>query len=144
MNLLTPFLVALLTYLLSFGISQAEENRLSVQLHNIRDTQGHLRVLLYADPAGFPKEDKALKILTLPAQSGTVQCQFEGLPTGRYAIMAYHDENDDQKLNRRFGMFPTEGYGLSNNPKVMGPPRFDESAFPVSATANSVNISFSY
>ena len=36
-------------------------------------------------------------------------------------------------LDRRFGMIPTEGYGLSNNPKVMGPPSFEDSAFEVPA-----------
>ena len=30
-------------------------------------------------------------------------------------------------------MFPTEGYGLSNNPKVMGPPSYEDSAFAVTA-----------
>ncbi|MGV0975151.1 MAG: DUF2141 domain-containing protein [Azonexus sp.] len=37
------------------------------------------------------------------------------------------------KFDLRFGMFPTEGYGHSNNPKVMGPPKFADSAFDVAA-----------
>ena len=53
------------------------------------------------------------------------------LPPGRYAIMAYHDADLNGKFDLRFGMFPTEGYGLSNNPKVMGPPKFADSAFDV-------------
>jgi uncharacterized protein (DUF2141 family) len=36
-------------------------------------------------------------------------------------------------MDRRFGMIPTEGYGLSNNPKVMGPPSFEDSAFDMTA-----------
>ena len=51
------------------------------------------------------------------------------MPPGRYALMAYHDENGDGKLGLRFGMFPTEGYALSSNPQVVGPPRFADSAF---------------
>ena len=35
------------------------------------------------------------------------------------------------KFDLRFGMFPTAGYGLSNNQKVMGPPKFADSAFDV-------------
>lgn len=55
------------------------------------------------------------------------------LPPGRYAIMAYHDADLNGKFDLRFGMFPTEGYGHSNNPKVMGPPKFADSAFDVAA-----------
>jgi len=45
--------------------------------------------------------------------------------------MAYHDADLNGKFDLRFGMFPTAGYGLSNNPKVMGPPKFADSAFDV-------------
>lgn len=67
----------------------------------------------------------------LPATPGTATLTLENLPAGRYAIMAYHDEDGNGELNRRFGMFPTEGYALSNNPTVMGPPSFEDSAFEV-------------
>jgi uncharacterized protein (DUF2141 family) len=66
------------------------------------------------------------------------------LPPGRYAIMAYHDANQDGKLNLRLGMFPVEGYGLSNNPKVFGPPKFADSAFEVAGGETAVNINISY
>jgi uncharacterized protein (DUF2141 family) len=58
--------------------------------------------------------------------------------------MAYHDENGDEKLNPRFGMFPAEGYGLSNNPKVIGPPKFADSAFEVSGAETAVSITTTY
>lgn len=58
--------------------------------------------------------------------------------------MAYHDENADGKLDLRFGMFPTEGYGLSNNPNVIGPPKFAESAFDVTGPETSLSIELSY
>ena len=54
--------------------------------------------------------------------------------------MAYHDEDGNGELNRRFGMFPTEGYGLSNNPSVSGPPAFEDSAFEFAAGAGTVGI----
>ena len=63
---------------------------------------------------------------------------FDGLPTGRYAVMAYHDENADQKLNLRFGMFPTEGYGLSNNPAIIGPPKFADSVFAIQSCPGGI------
>lgn len=96
---------------------------------------------LYSDPKTFRKEAQAVKIEQIPAQSGTATVKFSALPPGRYAIMAYHDEDGNGELNRRFGMFPTEGYGLSNNPSVSGPPAFADSAFEVPAGAGAAQIS---
>lgn len=134
----------LLVGLFSSSSLQAEEARLVVTLTGIRDDIGKLRVSLYRDPETFRKEDKAVQVISLAAAKGDAKLAFDGLPPGRYAIMAYHDENADQKLNLRFGMFPTEGYGLSNNPKVMGPPKFADSAFDVSAPESATSIKLSY
>ncbi|HQV08551.1 MAG TPA: DUF2141 domain-containing protein [Thauera sp.] len=38
-------------------------------------------------------------------------------------------------------MFPTEAYGLSNNPSVSGPPAFEDSAFEVAGDAGTARIS---
>ena len=134
----------LLSCLLVSASVQADTNRLIVNLQGVRDATGNLRASLYQQEEGFRKEDKALRVLSVPAQAGNIQLVFDGLPSGRYAVMAYHDENADQKLNLRFGMFPTEGYGLSNNPKVMGPPKFADSAFDVTGTETSIDIKLSY
>ena len=134
----------LLGCLLVSASVQADTNRLIVNLQGVRDATGNLRASLYQQEEGFRKEDKALRVLSVPAQAGNIQLVFDGLPSGRYAVMAYHDENADQKLNLRFGMFPTEGYGLSNNPKVMGPPKFADSAFDATGTETSIDIKLSY
>ena len=124
--------------------AQAEEARLSIDLKGVRDTSGNLRVSLYREPETFRKEDRAVKVVSTPAVQGDARVVFEGLSAGRYAIMAYHDENADGKLDLRFGMFPTEGYGLSNNPKVIGTPKFAESAFDVAGAETSLSIELSY
>jgi uncharacterized protein (DUF2141 family) len=80
----------------------------------------------------------------VPSCAATLTVTFDGLAPGRYAIMAYHDENGDGVLNRRLGMFPTEGYGLSNNPQVSGPPGFEASAFEVAAPQTRISIDLHY
>jgi uncharacterized protein (DUF2141 family) len=122
----------------------SEESRLVVTLNNVSEAGGNLRASLYREPETFRKEDRAVKVVSVPAHKGSAQLVFEGLPAGRYAVMAYHDENSDEKLNLRFGMFPAEGYGLSNNPKVIGPPKFADSAFDVSGAETAVSISMTY
>ncbi len=122
----------------------AAEHALEVDLAGIKDARGQVRVGLYADAKTFRKEEQALAVKTAPAAAGAVRVRFDGLAPGRYAIMAYHDEDGNGQLNRRLGMFPTEGYGLSNNPKVMGPPAFDDSAFELPLPGGGLRIEMRY
>lgn len=123
--------VACLSGLVLAGSVWAAESSLEVELAGVSHERGQVRVGLYSDAKTFRKEAQAHAVLTAPAASGAVKVRFESLPAGRYAVMAYHDEDGSGKLNLRLGMFPTEGYGLSRNPKVYGPPAFEDSAFEV-------------
>lgn len=134
----TTLLLALMA-----GSAIADSNRLTVHLKGLKNGQGNVRIGLYTDPATFRKEARALAIQQVPAKPGTLDIRFADLPPGRYAIMAYHDEDANGELNRRFGMFPTEGYGLSNNPTASGPPAFADSAFTVAGpTEISIDIRY--
>jgi uncharacterized protein (DUF2141 family) len=124
--------------------ARSAELSLEVALTGVKDARGQVRVGLYADAKTFRKEAQALAVQTAPAAAGTVRVRFTGLAPGRYAIMAYHDEDGNGELNRRLGMFPTEGYGLSNNPKVMGPPAFEDSAFELPLPDGALRIEIRY
>ena len=124
--------------------AQADESRLIVTLKDVRDSTGQIRASIYREPETFRKEDRAVAVVSVPAQKGDLKLAFMALPPGRYAIMAYHDADSDSKLGLRFGMFPTEGYGLSNNPKVIGPPKFADSAFDLTGPETSIEIKLSY
>ncbi len=59
------------------------------------------------------------------------------MPYGRYSIKAFHDENNNSKLDTNFLGMPTERYGFSNNARGrFGPPSFAEAA----VTLNSPQI----
>jgi len=117
---------------------------LTVAVQGVNDNNGQVKLMLFEREEGFRKEDQARQVLALPAAVGVVTGTFRDLPPGRYAVIAYHDENGDGKLNLRFGMFPKEGYGLSNNPKLSGPPRFKDAAFTVAEEGNRIVIRLGY
>jgi uncharacterized protein (DUF2141 family) len=117
--------------LLTSWVAAQPGGTLEIMVAPVHSAQGAVRLSLYRDAATFRKEAQAVRVIELPAQQGVLQFHVEGLEPGRYAAMVYHDENANQKLDLRFGMFPTEGYGLSQNPKVIGPPKFEDSAFEV-------------
>ncbi|WP_454883392.1 DUF2141 domain-containing protein [Sphingomonas oryzagri] len=113
---------------------------LTVHLTHVAPDEGPARVLLFAGPEGFRHEDKASRREQVPASGEQVSVTFRNLPPGRYAVMAYQDSNNDDKLDLRLGMFPKEPWGLSNDPRMMGPPTFAASAFDVTRDDKAIDI----
>lgn len=116
---------------------------LTVKVEGVKSAKGNIRAALYADPKTFRKEAQAVAVIQAAASPGEVSLSWPDVKPGKYAVVVYHDEDANGELNRRFGMFPTEGYGLSNNPKVSGPPPFEPSAFEVSG-ATEIMVELHY
>lgn len=117
---------------------------LRVTVAGVRSAQGSVRIALYDRAEGFRKEARARQVVSLPAAAGSVTATFSNLTTGRYAVIAYHDEDANGRLNLRFGMIPTEGYGLSNDSRVMGPPAFADAAFDLPAEGAAITLTLEY
>ncbi|MCP1471494.1 uncharacterized protein (DUF2141 family) [Sphingobium sp. OAS761] len=124
--------------------SPAQAGELDVKARHIAPGSGSIHVVLYRGATGFRHEDRAFRVLEAPANSATASVRFEALPPGDYAVMVYHDANANDKLDLRFGMFPAEGWGLSNNPRVMGPPSFKASKITMDDQNKSIMIDLHY
>jgi len=136
-------LLAVCMVFFSLSATAQDTYKLSVNLAQIKNDKGNIFVELYSDPATFRKSAKAFKIIKTQAVEGALTVTFDQLAAGTYAVLTYHDEDGNGEMNKRFGMIPTEGYGLSNNPKVMGPPSFKDSQFEVSKDTE-ISIHFNY
>lgn len=130
--------------LFAFAAGPAAGADLTVRLDGVRSASGNVRVVLFDRAEGFRKEDRSRAIRQAPATPGAVTVAFEALAPGRYAVMAYHDENGDGALDRFLGMIPTEGYGLSNNPEVTGPPAFEDAAFALAEDGAVITVTMRY
>ena len=65
-------------------------------------------------------------------ENHTATYTFTDIPVGEYAISTFHDENDNQVFDMRFGVIPKEDYVTSNNAKgFFGPPTWDDAKFTV-------------
>lgn len=124
--------------------SQSGAAELNVAVESVRSGKGQVKLMLFEREEGFRKEDQARQVMVLPAKKGSVIGSFRDLTPGRYAVIAYHDENANEKLDLRFGMFPKEGYGLSNNYVPSGPPKFKAAAMDVPNTGASSVIRLAY
>jgi uncharacterized protein (DUF2141 family) len=117
---------------------------LTVRITGVRGGEGAAVADLWRGPKGFRDTRRTVRRASTPARDGTVEISFRGLTAGRYAIIAFHDADGDGELDRFFGMMPTEGWGLSNDPEVAGPPDFDPAAFALPAAAPAIEIPLNY
>lgn len=114
-----------------------------VTVGGIRNNHGHILVAI-CDKAAFLHPDCPWHGRA-PAQPGHVTISIPGVPPGTYAAQAFHDENDDGKLNTNFFGMPREAMGFSNDAKMhLGPPGFADAAFTVGSGTLSIAFSLRY
>jgi uncharacterized protein (DUF2141 family) len=135
---ISSFFVALSLLFATLLLAQTPNSAtLTIRIANARNANGVVRIALFQTAEGFPGDaSKALR--TQPAkidpQTLTAQTVFSGIPQGTYAVMVFHDENGNGKLDKNMVGIPKEGYGASNNPaKRMRPPTFDETRFSLNS-----------
>ncbi len=71
------------------------------------------------------------KQFAFPVSSGGKPYVLKDLPPGTCALLVYHDENENSRLDRNFIGIPKEPVGFSNDYRPKGPPRFQSAAFSI-------------
>lgn len=100
-----------------------------VKIDGVNSAKGVLQVAV-CDEATYPKDCRLTA--SAPAQVGAVTVDVPNVPGGMWAVLAYHDENGNKKLDTNFVGIPNEGYGFSNGAKArFGPPSFKDAAIKV-------------
>lgn len=115
----------------AIGISQHD---LSIEINNVKTSNGTINVAIYDESDGFLKFDKVFVADSVVASKGKTSIKIEGLPEGQYALAIFHDENGNNKLDTNWLGIPKEDIGFSNaRMKTFGPPQFEECAFRLNA-----------
>jgi len=135
----------------------AQAGDLKVSIEGVRSSAGALMIGLYDGPEHFNTAiDKAAEVGTLNDEArlggvalrsiaGTQSVVFTNLKPGNYAVIVFHDENDNGKLDKNFWGVPIEGYGFSNNAQgSLGPPDFKEVAMTLDEAGKEISISLIY
>jgi uncharacterized protein (DUF2141 family) len=141
--------LAIVTAAPAFAQNAAPQNILRVQLGGFRSNHGTARCSIFndRDPAAFPSNgDKLFKLAVAPTiTNATAEADFTGLPPGKYAMVCYHDENNNGKFDENMLGMPKEGYCFSNNIKPkFSAPNFDQCAFGYQGGAQSIAITMIY
>ncbi|GAB5417316.1 MAG: hypothetical protein Crog4KO_28980 [Crocinitomicaceae bacterium] len=124
-------------FLLSSSFSTTPDNTatLTVEITNIKNTDGVVQIGLYKKPENFPSPNKQYRVERIKPSGKTLTYKFTGLAPGKYAVAIYHDENGDKKCNRNLIGVPTEAYAFSQNFRPgLSAPKFSDCCVTVKKT----------
>ena len=119
---------------------------IDVRVHGVRSDHGYVTFVLYGeDPDHFLAKGKKIYKQRFTAEQGTLALCVTVPEPGIYAATVYHDENGNTKFDKNWIGLPVEGFGVSNNPKVvLGPPSHAQAAFQVQSSPREVHITLHY
>ena len=130
----TKFLFAtLLLTVFFFSNSLFAQHTLTVEVSDIRSNKGTIMIALFKGALGFPKDDsKAIHKAKVTVKNNKAIITFTNLPSGDYAFALFHDENNNNEINKNMFGIPSEGYGFSTNFKpTISAPNFDQAHFKI-------------
>ncbi len=149
MNNFRMYILALTTVIITMIASaSASAANLKLKITGIRSKEGNIMIAIYNGEKHFLDDDRYVYGATKKAKDandGTLYVNFKGIKSGRYAVAIYHDENNNDKLDKNFFGIPKEGYGFSNNARGrFTAPKFKKAAFNMSDKSKAMTLYLSY
>lgn len=136
----TLFLTFALVLTSLFSFSQDSGVTLTLTIDNVINDKGNVKMALHTVDT-FMK-GKGLENGQSEIKDGKVTITFENVKPGDYAVIAFHDENENNKMDFRDNGMPLESYGMSNNVMSFGPPQYDDAKFTIADKDLELNIRF--
>ena len=134
-------LILLLIPLFNSLSAQSQNPILQIEVTNIKEKTGSIRLAVYDDKESFLGEGLIIGKSVTVQQTGKMVIELEGLVHGHYAISMYHDKNDNEALDTNFLGIPNEPYGFSNNARgTFGPPKFEKAKFHFNPLLGKISI----
>jgi len=137
MKILVTVLTAAMMF--SASITSTKNQSITATVVNVSTDSGKVSFALY-DKANFmrqPLQSKNGKIV-----DGKSTVTFENVAAGEYAIICFHDKNDNDTMDFESNGMPMEDYGVTNNIMNFGPPKYEDAKFTVSDEDLTFEIKF--
>lgn len=116
---------------------------ITIEVHNVRNAHGHVRVDIC--PRARFLADGCLWHASAPALPGTTTVTVPNVPPGDYAVQAFLDENDNNRIDRALFGIPKEGVGFSRDARiVLSPPKWADAMFTHGTTLQTIGFSLRY
>lgn len=122
-----------------------QTGNLRVILRNFKNDNGVTNIILYDKPYTFPdKPDKCYNNLWTHISKGYAEVTFKNVPYGEYALAAYHDENNNHRLDLSVIGIPKEGIAISNDAKGLFLPRFKDAKILINSPDKTIVMTIGY
>ncbi len=129
----------ILIFLLTFPFAGAQNVQLEVELRQVIKGEGSLKIGVFNKAEDFKNRTSPAYTCVVPANDTLVKCIIKNIVSGTYAVAVYHDENNDDMLNKRKLGIPDEGVGFSDaGLKSFKPPDFSKASFYLSGDTTIV------
>ncbi len=130
------------------SVQRAAGCTLRIHVDGLRNSKGVVGAAIFKSADGWPENaSKSFRRWPTPIASGAHEATvvMENLLPGDYGVVAIHDENKNQKLDRNFVGIPKEGFGFANNPRVrLSAPPFSAAIVHVTCPVTETNIHIIY
>lgn len=124
--------------------TQAQSGDLELHISGFPTDDGMARIVLMNGPEEYAGRSAVTLTDSVPIVDGKARW-VKALPSGRYAVIAHHDRNSNDELDRPVFQLPVEAYGYSNGAWTsFGLPDFDQTAFVVEEETSRQSITVRY
>jgi uncharacterized protein (DUF2141 family) len=133
-------LFSLFLYQIAFAQTETTGN-IVVSVENLSSEEGKVYFALF-------NEDNFLKKAPIQGEvseikEGVAQITFSEVPSGTYAVTAYHDKNGNQQMDFESNGIPKENYGVSHNQmNLYGPPLWEDAKFEFDGSEKNLKLQF--
>lgn len=113
---------------------------LEVEAVGFDDDRGHAMAMLFRPGTNVLDKDEAFSQVKSELQNGAARLRFPPVEEGTYALVVFHDTNDNGVVDHNLLHLPSEQLGFSNEfrPGIFsGLPTFDKLKFRLERSARS-------
>jgi uncharacterized protein (DUF2141 family) len=139
MKILATILTATLMFVGSVTMTSTKKQKITAKVSNISSDNGKVSFALY-NKVTFMK--KPLQSKNGKIENGVATVVFEDVEPGEYAIVCFHDKNDNDKMDFSESGMPQEDYGMTNNIMSFGPPSYTNGKFDLGKEDLTLEIKF--
>ncbi len=136
-------LLLFISPLLLFGPPTSAPTSIAVTLSTTAKQKGCIRIAVFASVDAYASEESVHSTVTplSKEQATPLTIELPVLPMGEYAIAAFHDVNDNGKLDRNIFGVPSEPYGFVRDPtSKWRAPKWEEIAFQLDEVGAPLTI----
>jgi uncharacterized protein (DUF2141 family) len=109
--------------------------QLTIHFETPEKAEGKVYFLVFDKPENFGDESKAYNYGIVNPPLVTIS-----LPYGEYAVTCFEDTKINGKMDKNLVGIPTEPVGTSDNPRLMGSPKWKDAAFSVNQPKQEITV----